>query len=470
MGTKLPEESHMLNLVAASLFGAVGNFLFYQALPFLVLLGFCVTIHEFGHFLFAKIFRIPVEKFSIGFGPALFRKKIGETDFRIAYLPLGGYVKMRGEDEGEVRKALAQKELNVLAGKEPEETPITTEKGFDFYEAPIYRRILVVFGGPLFNIISAFFLIVASLSIFGLAIDPYTKIQVEDNGLAKAAGLQSGDSIIAVNGVQVKSWDDVLDILLANIDTQVNVTVSRENKELTKQLFVKPDSLGLTNLVPPILATIKRDGPADKAGMKHGDRVLRIDGLEINTWYELYDIVSNSRGKNLYFEWQHGDELKAASITPAPFYNPVLDDTVGQVGVFKPHSREYLSLAQASISAFERTTLLIIETIKIFYGLVVRKIPTSALGGPIAIFRLSAESAKWGIEYLISLLILISVNLGLINLFPLPAFDGGHIIVGLIEAVRGKRFSRNARLVIQQIGYAIILLLIIFVTFNDITR
>ena len=460
----------MLNFVQASFLGVIGNFLLYQALPFAVLLGFCITIHEFGHFLFAKIFKIPVEKFSIGFGPPLLSKKIGETDFRIAYFPLGGYVKMAGEDEGEMRKVLTQKELAALANQETEETPRASEKKFDFYEAPIYRRILVVFGGPLFNVFSAFLLIIASLLIFGLAIDPYTKIKVEKDGLAEKAGLLSGDSITAVNGTSMKNWDNFLDVLLANIDKQVTVTVSRDNEEISKQLMVKPDSLGLTNLVPPILATIKRDGPADKAGMKEGDRILKIDSVEIETWYDLYDIVTKSRGKSLYFEWQHGNELKTASVTPAPFYNPILDDTVGQVGVFKPHRREYPSLPKSIIKALERTTWLITETLKIFYGLIARKIPTRALGGPIAIFRLSTESAKWGIEYLISLLILISVNLGLINLFPIPAFDGGHIIVALIEAIRRKRFSRNTRLVIQQIGYAIILLLIIFVTFNDITR
>jgi regulator of sigma E protease len=180
--------------------------------------------------------------------------------------------------------------------------------------------------------------------------------------------------------------------------------------------------------------------------------------------------VRKSRDQTLEFTWQHYGEIKTASISPVTFYDPIAQDTVGQIGVFMPHGRKYLSPIGAFSLAVERTGGMISRMLTIFYQLITRKIPARQLGGPIAIFKLSSESAQWGFEYLLGLLVIISINLGLINLFPIPALDGGHIIIATIEAVRKKRFSKNTRMIIQQVGYAIIFILIIFVTFNDITR
>ncbi|MCK4674254.1 RIP metalloprotease RseP, partial [candidate division WOR-3 bacterium] len=256
----------MLELATSGFWSPIADFVIYLVLPFILLLAFCITIHEFGHFLVAKLFHIPVEKFSIGFGPPLFRKKIGETDFRIAYFPLGGYVKMAGEEEGKILKT--EKE------SEKANTP-------DFYDAPVYSRILVMFAGPLFNIISAIIVLIIIFSIFGLSIDPYTKIQVDENSYADRAGFINGDSIISVNDIRINNWDKFTEVLSNNIDKEVNITVMRNGRKITKNLVINLDSLGLTNLVPPILGTIKRGGPAYKAGMRTGDKVLKINGAEV---------------------------------------------------------------------------------------------------------------------------------------------------------------------------------------------
>ena len=448
----------MLVLFAAPILYTVFDFLLYSILPFLFILGFCVTIHEIGHFIFAKIFGIPVEKFSIGFGPPLFRRKIGETDFRIAYFPLGGYVKMVGEEEGEILKS---KESVT-----PDEEIIK----LGFYEAPTYKRILVVFGGPLFSIASAVIVIVLTFLIFGISFNPYSKIQVEKGSYADHAGLMDGDSIIAANYKPIKTWDAFEEFLMAKQGEEITILIIRNGQQITKKLMVNIDSLGLTSLVPSVLGTVKMNGPAYRAGMKTGDRVLKIDNAEVKTWNELVEIVRKSIKVSLLFEWQHNDEIKTAYIKTISYCDPITRDTVGQIGVFMPLVRKYLTPLEAFNLSINRSGSLIWLTLKIFYQLIKREVSVKALGGPIAIAKLSAESAQWGLEYLLGLLAIISVNLGIINLFPIPALDGGHILISLIEATRRKRLSKNTRMVIQQIGYAIILLLIIFVTFNDITR
>ncbi len=434
---------------------SIVNFIIYLAIPFLFLLAFCITIHELGHFLTAKLFHIPVEKFSIGYGPPLLRKQIGETDFRIAYFPLGGYVKMAGDDEG-----------NITGTQEPETT--TGQPGF--YDAPLHRRILVVFAGPLFNIVSAMFVLMITFALFGLSVDPYTRIDVKTGSYADRAGLMTGDSILSANGEQLMYWDEFLEIFIDNAEKEIEVSVMREGSTFKTRLFLHPDSLGITNIVPPVLANIKHDGPADHAGMEQGDTVLSIDGDTITTWAQMYDIVSAHPGTEMTFRWVHNGTIKSALITTRPQYDPMVEDTVGKIDVMKPHARVFLSPLKTVVLGVQRTGEGIYATLNIFYQLTIGRISRRALGGPIAIAQLTAESVAWGPEFLLGLLVAISVNLGLINLFPIPALDGGHILIALIEGVRRKRFSRRTRLIIQQVGYAFILFLIIFVTFNDLTR
>jgi len=460
------------------------NFLLYSLLPFLFILGFCVTIHEFGHFIIAKLFHIPVEKFSIGYGPPIFRKTIGETDFRIAYFPLGGYVKMAGEEEGEILKEKMtildkQKNMVTLPSEDEEELDNQgnsnikdeeTSKQLGFYDVAIYKRVLVVFSGPLFNIVSATAVLVIVFSIFGIVVTPYMRVEVEKSNIAERAGILTNDSIIAINGQQVKNWEDFLDIAEKNQNREVTLKVKRDNADVEIQLPLNIDSLGIKPLVPSILGSLKIDGPAYEAGMKKGDRVIRIDDQEIKTWDKMVEIVRESRNEPLQFTWQHENEVMTAQITPVSFYDPLANDTIGQIGVFIPHGRKFLPIHRAFTLSIRRTGEMVYRILEVFYFLITRKIPIRQIGGPIAIFKLSTESAQWGFENLLGLLVIISINLGLINLFPIPALDGGHIIIAVIEGIRRKRFSRQTRIIIQQIGYAIILLLIVFVTFNDITR
>jgi len=449
-------------------------------LAFMFILAFSITIHEFGHFLVAKLFKIPVEKFSIGYGPPLIRKQIGETDFRIAYFPLGGYVKIAGEEEGEVTdKAIgavqgkdeANRVVNGTIGTTGKDKALMGDRAaVGFYDAPIYIRVLIVLAGPLFNIVSALFVFIISLSIFGILEAPYLRILVDEGSLAAQAGIATNDSVITVAGQRIVDWNEFASILEEHEGDTVTLVVMRDGVLYTEELRINFDSLGISPLVPPLLGSLKIDGPAYRAGMKQGDRILTIDGEEIENWNQMVEKVRDSGGAPIHFTWLRQKTNMQETIEPELLYDAGTRDSIWQIGAIMPLERKHIPLNEIVSLSLRESTEVVWLTLKTLYQLLIGRISRRAIGGPIAIFRLSGESARWGFEYLLRLLAIISINLGLINLFPIPVLDGGHVVISAIEAVRRKRFSKRTRLIIQQIGYAIILLLIVFVTFNDITR
>ncbi|UCD20031.1 MAG: RIP metalloprotease RseP, partial [candidate division WOR-3 bacterium] len=308
------------------------------------------------------------------------------------------------------------------------------------------------------------------VGIYGLLVNPYMKIEVEPGTEGERAGFLTNDSIVTVLGTSVSDWDEVFELLADWEGQEVRIGVVRNGLFIEKEIMVDIDSLGIAPLVPPILGTLKLDGPAQKAGLKPGNRILRIDDKEIKTWNGMIDIIRGSRNIPLHFVWQDGREIKEADITPATYYDPVSQDTIGQIGAVMPLERHHLSFPGVVSFSVQRSGEVLWLTVRTLYQLIIGRISRRAIGGPIAIAQLSGESARWGFENLLGLLAIISINLGLINLFPIPALDGGHVVISLAEAARRKRFSRRTRMIIQQVGYAIILLLIVFVTFNDITR
>lgn len=420
-------------------------------LAFLVLIGVLVWIHELGHFLMAKLFNVKVEVFSIGFGPVLLSKKFGETEYRLSALPLGGFVKLYGEEE-EIKDPRA------------------------FSSKPNWQKILIAFGGPLFNFVLA-------VALFGLLAGVGREVpryiyekpavgHVSEGSLAQKMGIKEGDIILSVNSKPVENWRDVEKAVFQNILSKGwEVEVLREGKKLslrTEDSVSKAAGFGAEPWLPPVVGMVVKDSPAYQVGLQAGDRILRVNGQQVSGWYELVKLVRESKDKpiNLLIDRQ-GQPLERTVI-------PMVDSRSGMpiLGVAplveKVKVRE--PLHQAFWEGVERTYMLSLLSVKAVWSLLTGGLSVKTLGGPIAIAQLAGESAQQGILPFIGMMAFISVQLAIFNLIPLPMLDGGLILLFLAESLRRKPFSPRFKEVWAKTGYAIIIALASFVFINDIIR
>ncbi len=348
---------------------------------FILVLGLLIFVHELGHFLFAKLFRVRVLKFSLGFGPKVFGRVIGETEYVVSVLPLGGYVKMFGEN--------------------PDEQNVSDEeKTVSFSHKTVLQRFCIVLAGPLFNMI---FPIILFFGVFSTVGQPYQ-----------------------------------------NDTTQVGV--------------------------------VSEDLPAFEGGIRTGDIFLEIDGEVTNSWMDVLNGVKNSGGKELIILVQRGEERIETKIVPV--FDAVKNE-LGEVveekyliGILPGGEIAYrpVSLTEAFRDACSLTWGYVETIAKIIVKLVQREIPASELGGPILIAKITGEQMKAGWINLLYFTSLLSVNLGLLNLLPIPVLDGGHLIFLTLEGLRRKPLNERAQIIAQQIGIAFLGTLMVFVFYNDIMR
>jgi len=341
-----------------------------------VVFGLLVFFHELGHFLFAKYFKVYVEKFSIGFGPSILSKKYGETEYLISAIPLGGYVKMYGEDPS----ADIPEEMRKKA----------------FSHKPLFQRTLIVFAGPLFNLILAIFLF-AIINMFGMPMILPVIDKVQEGMPAFDAGIKSGDKILSINGIDVKYWDEMSSIIKKNPGKTLEIKVLRGSEQLTIKIMPKL-----------------------------------------------------SKSKNIF-----GEEVSVGLIGVTPKnefiivrYNP-LD-----------------AITKGFEKTYEVTKLTIVGIVKIFQKVV----PADNIGGPIMIFQMAKETAQIGINSLIAFMAVISINLAILNLLPVPVLDGGHLFFYLVEAVIRRPVSLKVREYANMVGLALLLALMVFAFYNDIVR
>ncbi len=349
----------------------------------IIILSVLVFVHEFGHFITAKLSGMRVERFSIGYPPRMIGKKIGETDYCLSWIPFGGYVKISGMvDESLDKKSLSQ---------EPQP--------YEFRSKPWISKFLVISAGSLMNILFAFVIFI---------------------------------------------------VLILN--TGVIDTYSTE----------------------PIVGEIMEGKPAAEAGLKPGDRIVSIDDKDIETWEELTDIVYKSPGKELNIVYTRGESTFRVKITPVEEKVLINEQgdlrTVGLLGI----GRKVTMRSVGVFSAIEygvRNTYYITRLIFIsFYKLITGQNSIKSLGGPIAISKLAGESARGGLTSFFGFMAMLSLNLGLLNLFPIPVLDGGHLVYLIIEGIMGKEIPTKVKLIIQQIGMVLILGLMIFAVYNDLFR
>ena len=425
-------------------------------ISFAIVLGVLIFIHELGHFAVAKFVGVGVEKFSLGFGPKIFGFTRGETEYRVSILPLGGYVKMTGESV--------------------DEEVSDEDKEKSFTHKPISRRAAIVVAGPIMNLVLAFVLLPV-IYMIGISVPAYldkpAKIgYVTHDEAASKAGLQKGDTIEFLNNDRVKSWEDLITITALSPERVLAIKYRRDGSLIETTLIpeASKSGAGIGGFFPPMaprVAVVSKGYPAEEAGIKDNDLILSIDGKEITHWAELEGMVSRS-SKPLVIVIDREGARHEFEITPQ--FNE--EREVYMIGVSRAEEmvQKRYGLFKAIGQGFKSAFVMTVKLFEIIKGLIVGKYSLKTLGGPIMIAQVAGQAAESGIVELIGLMAFLSLQLGIINLFPIPVLDGGHLVFFGIEFVRGKPLSDKVISVTQQIGVALLITLMVLVTYNDIFR
>ncbi|MCH8158204.1 MAG: RIP metalloprotease RseP [Nitrospinae bacterium] len=435
-----------------------------KMLVFLAGLAALIFVHELGHFLAARRCGVVVEKFSLGFGPKIFGKTYGETEYVISAIPLGGYVKMKGEDPDE-------------AG---------SEEG-SFSAAPVKDRLIIAFAGPLFNIL---FAVVIYIFVYMVGVETLAPVvgTVKDNSPAQAAGLQTGDQILAIQGEPIRFWEDLQDrvhnspgqALDFRVERQsgkiLNVNITPISEEI-KDLFGDKKQVGLIGIAPMVhtVTYVKKGTAAERAGIQLNDRIIAVGATPIFGWSDLKDAAIDHPGEELTFLIRRDGIEILVPLTPTPIKGKDKDGKeieIGEIGIgmsgrlvleqYGPFGAFLRSLEET----WRLTYLIAVSVKKMIFG----SISADNIGGPILIFQIYGEQAEQGFHELIRLTALLSINLGLLNLLPIPVLDGGHILFFLIEIIKGRPVSEKNRERAQQVGIFMLLSLMVFAFYNDIVR
>ncbi|MHB8845581.1 MAG: RIP metalloprotease RseP [Nitrospirota bacterium] len=417
---------------------------------FLIVIGILVFVHEFGHFIMAKRAGVRVEKFSLGMGPRLFGYKKGDTDYVISALPLGGYVKMAGENPDEESTGA------------PDEFPSKT----------VWQRAKIAAAGSLTNIAVAFLLMPLVFMVGTYAEGPAKVGYVEKGSPAEKAGFQAGDVIEEINGRRISDWTKALSLIAVNPDTNVTVTLDRSGEK--KVLALRPEAatelrIGSAGLIPDMPAEIGRlrpGLPAEKAGIKVGDKVLAVNGTTIYHWNQFSLMVKESGGKDLVLQIERAGKREERTI------RPVMDGGRYVIGVepavrlvFKKYG--FIESVQMGFAKTIETADLTLITLKKLFTF---SLSIKTLGGPVMIAQMSGQAASAGLSSFLGLMATISLSLGMLNLLPIPVLDGGMLLFLAIEAIRKKPLSQKVMEVSQSIGAALLITLIVVVSYNDVMR
>jgi regulator of sigma E protease len=417
---------------------------------FLIVIGILVFVHEFGHFIMAKRAGVRVEKFSLGMGPKLIGYKKGDTEYIISALPLGGYVKMAGEN--------------------PDEEP--TGSPDEFQSKTVWQRAKIAATGPLTNILLAFIVMPFVFMIGTYSEGPARVGYVEKGSPAEQAGFMAGDVIEEINGRHINDWVKALSLIAVNPDTDVTVTVDRQGEK--KTFTLRPATatelkIGTSGLVPDMPAEIGRlrpGLPAEKADFKIHDKIIAVDGKTIYHWNQFSTLVKESKGEKLTLTIERDGVRMEKSVTPVEDggrfvigVEPVINLVFKKYGFF-----------QSVRLGFDKTLEAIDLTVITLRKLLTFNLSIKTLGGPVMIAQMSGQAAAAGLSTFLSLLAMISISLGILNLLPIPVLDGGLILFLVIEAIRKKPLSRRTMEIAQSIGAAVLITLIAVVSYNDIMR
>jgi len=445
--------------------------LLQKAWWFLVVLGVLVAFHELGHFLAARWVGVKVLKFSLGFGPKLFGRQMGETEYLLSAIPLGGYVKLFGEDEAE---ATTQE-----------------DRARSFAHKGLWGKVLIVAAGPGFNFILAYFIFAGWLATgTPLFVPTFQDLTPDIEAMvpgspADVAGIQVGDRVSRVNGEVISTRTELFDAVAKSNGQALTLEIKRGGQIKTVKVTptIAPGQqtstqepgyyLGVEE-APPLVTSVMQSSPAAKAGLQTGDHVVSIDGLTIHTWSQMTGIVKESPNRQLQVEVLREGHRISLAVTPSVEKAIVNGQSVdiGKIGISGPgrsimrSSTPLLSLYDGLGATWGWTELTAIG----LYKMVVGDISSKNIGGPLTIANISGEAASQGASSVVFLIAILSINLGVLNLLPIPILDGGHLLFFLIEGILRKPLGERQREIAQQAGLVLLVGVMIFAFWNDLER
>jgi regulator of sigma E protease len=425
-----------------------------------IVLGIMIFVHEWGHFVAAKLAGVRVDVFSFGFGTRLFGVKRGDTDYRLSALPFGGYVRMAGDNPVEER----------------------TGEPYEFLSKPRWVRVLIAIAGPAMNILLTVLIFWGIFWLSGVPIPEYLQhpavVAAVPQNSPVVSGIAPGDRILEVNGKKTPTWDKVIrQVGDAKPGSTVSLGISRDGTEQTLTVKVpdKPDVFHIVGYPQmPAVADINETAvgmPAEKAGMKTGDLIVGINGKPVVTWPQLVEAVRHSDGKPVEFLIRRDGKELSLTITPVKGVTQE-GEPVWQVGVGPKaddeHQRQgFVASGQEAISATIAGSRAILDVLG---GLFTGKVSIRELAGPVGIARMSGQAARNGLMSLVELMAVISLNLGLLNLLPIPILDGGHVLLLAIEGLLRHDLSIAFKERFVQAGLVFLLGIFAFVMYSDILK
>ena len=438
-------------------------------LAFIFILGAAVVLHEFGHFIVAKLFKIRVETFSVGFGPRLFGKKWGQTDYRVSAIPLGGYVKLGGDESN-----------SPIEGAGAQDIPEHER----FNLRPRWQRILVALAGPVMNVLTALAIPLAGALMYGIPATPAPVVDaLSRGGAAEIAGLQVGDRIVSFNGNEYPRWETIRGDGLLSPGQALPLVVERNGQRVA--LTITPtahtedgETAGFLDFVPDygdvpvVVREVEPSTPAAEAGLQPGDQIMAVGGQAVGSAEQVTQFIQSHKGQPITLSVDRSGQRKDITATPR-----VLSDGRERLG-FRPDEEIPLQrVGLISGTAYAVNTNLEILRLtgkalgQVFTG---KRSARNTLSGPIGIYNAAAASVeRLGWAGVFGMLGFLSLNLGIFNLLPIPVLDGGAIFLLLIEgllATVGLTISVTVRERIQQVGFVMVLLLMVFVISNDVLK
>lgn len=424
----------------------------------LVLLGVMIMVHELGHYWAARLFDVHVETFSFGFGPRLFGFRKGETDFRFSLILFGGYVKMLGEQLGEQ----AIEDPRSLLAK------------------PRWQRLIIAFAGPFMNVLLAVVLLTGMFTVKypkpSSESAPGTIGYVTDGSPAARAGIRAGDRIVEIGGQRNPTWDDIIAKEYVNAQKPLNIVVERAGRRLSFTVTPELDQrigVGNAGWIPEQeiqIAGILEGMDAEQAGLRPGDTILSINGKPVHSTATLHDVIRQSGGKPVEIIYSRDGVRNHVRVRPK--LTTIEGEERYMIGVQLREKVVFtkLTLPEAFYQSIQHNLRSATVIYQFLRGLIEQRMSAKSIEGPVRIAQLSGDAARQGAYAFIGLMAMVSLNLAILNLLPIPILDGGVILMLLVEMAMGRDLSLPVKEAVIKVGFLFLVLLMAFVLYNDLTK